>query len=172
MEAEHKPVFTNVHIFGAIADAAYERMYEDMANNVRPMPDGSSRFIKVFDPEQNSFKDAMVSIVFSCIWLEALLHLLIVEKLGRECFKKVDRRLSYGEKLGLLGCSDEKLLEWIVQLQESRRQLVHEKAHLEYTDEGVFAGEVKTAQDEAENARRVMVGVRQWCREALEIDPP
>ena len=41
MEAERNPVFTNVHIFGAIAHAAYERMSRDMARNVRPMPDGS-----------------------------------------------------------------------------------------------------------------------------------
>ena len=41
MEAERKAVFTDVHIFGAIADAAYERMFGDMARNVRPMRDGS-----------------------------------------------------------------------------------------------------------------------------------
>ena len=172
MEAEYKPIFTNVHIFGAIADAAYKRMSEDMDRNVRPMPDGSPGTIKTFDPEQKSFKEAMISVVFSCIWLEALLHLLIVRKFGRKCFKKVDRRLSYREKLGLLGCGDDRLLEWTEQLQGSRRQLVHEKAHLEYSDEGVFTGEVKTAQDEAENAKRVMIGVRKWCREAFEIDPP
>ena len=171
MEAERKVVFTNVRIFGAIADAAYERMSEDMAKNVHAMLDGSPGAIKVFDPEQKSFKDAIISIVFSCIWLEALLHLLIVRQFGRECFREVDRRLSYGEKLSLLGCSDDQLLEWTSQLQGSRRQLVHEKAHMEYTDEGVFAGEVKSAQDEAETARRVMVGVREWCRKAFEIDP-
>ena len=172
MEAEHKPVFTNVHIFGAIADAAYTRMSDDMDKNIRPMPDGSPGTIKTFDTEQKSFKEAMISIVFSCIWLEALLHLLIVRKFGRKCFEKVDRRLSYGKKLQLLGCTDEQLLEWTGQLQESRRQLVHEKAHLEYTDEGVFTGEVKTAQAEAEHARRVMVRVREWCQEAFGIDPP
>lgn len=50
MEAERKPVFTKVHIFGAIADAAYERMSEDMGRNVRPMLDGSAGTIKTFDP--------------------------------------------------------------------------------------------------------------------------
>ena len=172
MEAERNAVFTNVHIFGAIADAAYERMSEDMAKNVRAMPDGSPERIKVFDPQQKSFKDAMISIVFSCIWLEALLHLLIVRQFGRECFRKVDRRLSYGEKLSLLGCSDDQLLEWTSQLQGSRRQLVHEKAHLQYTDEGAFVGEMKTAQDEAKNAKRVMTGVTNWCRGVIEIDCP
>lgn len=172
MEAERKPIFTNVHIFGAIADEAYERMSEDMAKNVCAMPDGSLGTIKVFDPEQKSFKDALISIVFSCIWLEGLLHFLIVRKFNRKCFEKVDRRLSYGKKLQLLGCVDEHLLAWTGQLQESRRQIVHEKAHLDYTDEGVFTGEVKSAQDEADNARRVVVRVREWCREALDIDAP
>ncbi len=171
MKADPKPVFTNVHIFGAIADAAYERMSEDMVKNVHPMPDGSPRAVKVFDPEQKSFKDAMISVVFSCIWLEALLHLLIVRKFGRKCFKKIDKRLSFKEKLRLLGCVDDQLLDWTGQLQGSRRELVHEKAHLEYTDDGVFTGELKSAQDEAENARRVMVGVREWCRGTFEIDP-
>ena len=171
MEAERKPVFTNVHTFGAIADAAYERMSEDMAKNVRAMPDGSPGTIKIFDPEQTSFKDAMISIVFSCIWLEALLHLLIVQKLGRKCFDKVDRRLSYGQKLQLLGCTDERLLGLTARLQQSRRRLVHEKAHLDFNDEGVFTGEVTTAQCEAENAKKVMERVREWCREAFEIDP-
>ena len=171
MGAKREPVFTNVHIFGAIADAAYERMSENMAKNVRAMPDGSPGTIKVFDPEQNSFKDAMISIVFSCIWLEALLHLLIVRQFGRKGFKKIDK-LPYEEKLSRLGCSDDQLLEWTGQLRRSRRQLVHEKAHSEYTDEGMFEGEVKTAQEEAENARRVMVGVRKWCSGAFEIDPP
>ncbi|MCY4059717.1 MAG: hypothetical protein OXG44_17155 [Gammaproteobacteria bacterium] len=173
MNAKRNPVFTNVHIFGAIADAAYERMSDDMDRNVRPMPDGSPGTVKTFDPEQQSFKDAMISIVFSCIWLEALLHLLIVRKFGRKCFRKVDRRRSsYGKKLSLLGCSDDRLLEWAERLRKSRNQLVHENAHLEYSEEGMFQGEVKTAQDEAENARRVMVGVRKWCEEAFEIDPP
>lgn len=170
MEARRYPVFSNVRVFGAIADAAYERMSEEMAKDVCPMPDGSPGTVKVFDPEQKSFKDAMISVVFSCIWLEALLHLLIVRKFGRKCFKKVDKRLSYGKKLQLLGCTDEGLLGWTRRLQKARRQLVHEKAHLDYTDEGAFVGEEMTAQDEAENARRVMVGVREWCREAFEID--
>ena len=169
MKSELKPVFTNVHIFGAIADAAYEKMSEDMDKNVRPNPDGAG-VIKTFDPEQTSFKEAMISIVFSCIWLEATLHLLIVRKLGRECFKEADWS-TYEKKLQLLGCSDEQLLKNVALLRASRRELIHEKAHKEYNDEGKFTGALKTAQDEAENARAVIIGVRKWCQEAFKFDP-
>ena len=67
MEAERKPAFRNLHIFGAISDSTYERMSEDMAKNVHAKPDGNPGTINVFDPEHKSFKDAMISIVFSCI---------------------------------------------------------------------------------------------------------
>ena len=171
MEVEHKPVFTNVHIFGAIADTAYNKMSEDMDKNVRSKPDGSPGVIKTFDPEQTSFKEAMISIVFSCIWLEALLHLLIVRKFGRKRFRKVDK-YTYEKKLELLECSNEQLLGNVERLRTARRELVHEKAHSEYGDAGEFTGEQRTAQDEAENARAVIVEVRKWCQEAFEIDPP
>lgn len=172
MEAKHRPVFTNVHIFGAIADTAYKKMSELLANNIRRNPDSSSGVIKIFDPEQTSFKEAMISIVFSCMWLEATLHLLIVRKFDRERFKNADRRLSYEEKLRLLECRDEQLLNNVERLRKSRRELVHEKAHLEFSQAGEFLGELKTAQDEAENARAVIVGLRKWCQEALGFAPP
>ena len=164
------PVFTNVRIFGAIAETAFTRMSEDMAKNIRPASGGGSGTIKTYDPEQKSLKDALICIVFSCIWLEALLHLLIVRQFGRKCFKKVDR-WPYGKKLELLGCTNVELLKQVGQLRESRKEIVHEKAYFEFTADGEFKGEVKAAQDEAENARTVMSGVRDWCREHFEIDP-
>ena len=169
MESTSLPVFTNVHIFGAIADTAYDKMREEMKKSVRPMPDGSPGSIRTFDPEQAAFKQAMISVIFSSIWLEAWLHLLIVRRFGKEKFKKVDR-LTYEYKLRLLGCKDEALLNKVKELRISRRELVHEKAHLEF-DDGKFVGEVKTAQDEAEISRAVMVGVRGWCKETLGLDP-
>lgn len=171
MESTSPPVFTNVHIFGAIADTAYDRMAKEMEKSVHPMPDGSAGSIRTVDPEQTAFKQAMISVVFSSIWLEALLHLLIVWRFGKQKFKKVDR-VTYENKLRLLGCKDKALLNKVKELRISRRELVHEKAHMEFDDDGNFVGEVTTAQDEAEIARAVMVGVRGWCKECLGLDPP
>ena len=162
MNAEYRPLLTNVRIYWSIADDAYRQMSADMDAHVRPGPEGSGAVVKIFDPEQLSFKQAMISVVFTCIWLEAALHLLIVGRLGRDAYtKKVDYS-GYEDKLTLLGCGDEELLGNVERLQQARRELVHEKAHLEFNDAGEFTGELRVAQDEAENARTVMFSVEKW----------
>ena len=83
---------------------------------------------------------------------------MIVGKCGRDRFEQLDRK-PYECKLKALECEDEDLLRRVGRLREARRELVHEKAHLQYNDEGEFTGELKMAQDEAENARAVMEGV-------------
>ena len=136
-------------------------MAEDLDRNVRPNADGGGGAIKRFDPERRSFKQAMISVVFTGIWLEATLHLLIVDRYGKNRFEELDRR-PYERKLEALGCGDEDLRRRVVRLREARRELVHEKAHLEFNEEGEFTGELRTAQEEAEYARLVMEGIERW----------
>lgn len=78
--------------------------------------------------------------------------------MGKKRFKKLDYR-RYECKLMALGCEDEDLLGRVGRLQDARRELVHEKAHREFSEEGEFRGELRITQDEAENARAVMEGV-------------
>ena len=158
MTGRPRPILTNVCTYKAIAEEAYQEMTEDLKRNVRPNPDGRGGAIKLFDPERTSFKQAMVSVVFTCIWLEATLHLLIVGRYGKNGFKELDRH-PYERKLEALGCGDEVLIARAGRLRNARRELVHEKAHLEFNDEGEFTGELMTAQEEAKNARAVMEGV-------------
>ena len=159
MNSAHRPILTNVGIYRSIAEDAYRQMAADMDENVQAAAEGSDVVVKAFDPAQLSFKQAMISVVFTCIWLEAALHLLIVGKLGREAYtNKVDYS-GYGAKLALLGCGDEDLLANVERLQQARRELVHEKAHFEFNDAREFTGELRGAQDEAENARAVMLAV-------------
>ena len=161
MTSKHKPILTNVDIYKLIANAAYYNMSEDMGKNVKPRPEDSSGAIKTFDPEQTSFKQAMISTVFTCIWLEAILHLRIVAKSEKKCYTKVDHKI-FEEKLKLLGCRDTELLENVERLRKVRNELVHEKAYCEFNDADEFTGESRTGQDEAENARAVMTGVEKW----------
>ncbi len=104
-----------------------------------------------FDPDQRSFKQAMVTIVFTGMWLEALLHLLIVREHGKDKFKEFDFK-SYADKIRLLGCSDQKILDAAIKFQKSRKELVHEKAHFD-------TGVIKTAQDEADNAHQLLLAI-------------
>jgi len=50
----------------------------------------------------------------------------------------------------LLGCTDQKLLDRVLRFRKTRKSLVHEKAHLD-------DGEIKLAQDEAENAHQILI---------------
>ena len=152
---------TNVHIFRSIAEDAYWEMSDDMKKNIRPGLEGNPVVIKTLDSERTSFKQAMISIAFTCIWLEAILHLLIVQEFGIKRFKNVDR-CSYKYKLGLLGCQDAELLQNVERLQKARNALIHEKAYLEFEDGDNFTGNLWVAQDEAENAQAVMRSIEEW----------
>jgi len=119
-------------------------MRDDMAGRVRPKPDGEPGSIITYDPERKSFKNAFVTIVFCGVYLESLLHLLIVKRFGTEIYEQYDRR-SYEDKLRLLGCTDEVILEGCRHYRDARRDVVHEKAHMDRNN-------IRIAQDEAKLA--------------------
>jgi hypothetical protein len=144
-------VITNVSTYKAVAADAHKAMCELVSSGRRPKDDGSPGWILTFDPEQKSFKQAMITIVFTGIWLEALFHLLIVRNHGKDKFKEFDFK-PYSAKLQLLGCSDQQLLVAADHFQKSRKELVHEKAHFD-------SGEIKTAQDEADKAYQLLLAV-------------
>jgi hypothetical protein len=152
-------VFTNIAIYKAIAEEAYQKMLQLMETGRRPKTDGSVGWITTYDPNQNSFKQSMISIVFTGMWFEALMHLLIVKKYGNDKFKEYDFK-SYEEKLQLLGCTEKELLERVSRFRNTRKYLVHEKAHLDN-------GEIKKAQDEAENAHEMLVAIHKLFSRTL-----
>jgi len=117
----------------------------------RPKDDGTPGWIVTFDPDQKCFKQAMITIVFTGMWLEALLHLLIVREHGLEKYKECDRQL-YEDKLRLIGCSDQRIFDLAKRFRKTRKELVHEKA---YCDDG----QLKTAQDEADNAHNLLLSI-------------
>jgi hypothetical protein len=141
-------VFTNAEIYKMIADDAYQTMVQSDEAGRRSKPDGSAGWIITYDPNQTSFKQAMISLVFTGMWLEAVMHLLIVKIYGKDKFKEYDFK-SYKEKLTLLGCTDQELLNSVDSFRRARKSLVHEKAHFD-------DGEIKWAQKEAKNAHELL----------------
>jgi hypothetical protein len=150
---------TNVGIYRTIADEAYQKMVQSIEAGRRPKPDGSAGWIITFDPDHTSFKQAMISLVFTGIWLEAILHLLIVRSYGKNKYKEYDFR-SYEEKLMLLGCTDEGLMNSVSRFRNSRKSLVHEKAHFD-------DGEIRWAEKEAENAHGLLTMISECFSEQL-----
>ena len=149
-------VITNVSIYKAIAIGAHAAMHELTKAGRRPKDDGSPGWIITFDPEQKSFKQAMIAIAFTGMWLEAFLHLRIVSDHGLKKFKEYDFK-SYADKLQLLGCSEPAIIEAAQKFQKCRKELIHEKAYCD-------SGQISTAQDEADNANQLLLAVDAWFK--------
>jgi hypothetical protein len=125
-------------------------MQDSDAAGRRPRGDGG--WVITYDPSSTSFKQACITVVFAGIWLEAAAHLAIVRQHGLAKAKEFDRR-SYEDKLQLLGQSDSDILARARRLQAARRELVHEKAHMD-------SGVLRFAQKEADNAYQLLVALR------------
>ncbi len=136
--------FTNVWIFYEIAHESYGHMQEIQKSLIRPKPNGEPGYILSLDPKKQSFKAALTAIVFAGVYLEALLHLLMVEKRG-ESFARSNDKKSCKDKLLLLGCTDSAILDASEHYRQIRREVVHEKAHFDN-------GPDRTAQVEAGHA--------------------
>ena len=151
-----KYIFSNARVFYAIAREAFETMKELDAKYIRPKPDGQPGFIKTIDPEQKSFKNAFVCVVFCGVYTDAILHVLIGRKFGTEKCKELDRK-TYEFKLGELGCNDESIIKDAEKYRLSRKEVVHEKAMLDQND-------LKTAQDEAAFAFDLVERIRKYFK--------
>jgi hypothetical protein len=152
-------VITNFKIYKAIADEAYKKMVELMEDGRRPKPDGSDGWILTYDPNHTSFKQAMISIVFTGMWLDASMHLLLVKKYGKkEVIEKKHDFKKYEEKLKLLGCTDAKLIADAERFREKiRNTLVHEEAYKN--------DEIRYTQDDAADAHGLLIAIRKYFAE-------
>ncbi len=153
-------IHTNVRVFYKIAQESYEAMNEHFRSHTRPKPNGEPGYIFTLDPEQKSFKNAFITIVFCGVFLESLLHLRIVKQYGLEVFEKYDHK-PYEEKLKLLGCSDQSITDLCKKYRDARKEVVHEKAYL---NNDYF----RAAQKEAEVAIELINKVVAYFK--LEID--
>ncbi len=149
-------VITNVSTYKVIAINAQLEMHQLTNSGRRPKDDGSHGWIITFDPDQRSFKQAMIAIVFTGMWLEAFLHLRIVRDCGLQKFKEYDFK-SLADKLQLLGCSEPAIIEAAQKFQKYRKELVHEKAYCD-------AGQLRTAQDGADSANQLLLAVDAWFK--------
>jgi hypothetical protein len=145
--------YTNVSVYKAIAEEAYSEMIEHYDKGRRPKEDGAKGVVITYDPSQISFKKSMVAIVFTAMWLEAVLHLALVRKFGVDSIKSINRNYKlYEDKLVYLGATDHDVISNVKKFRLTRNELIHEKSHLD-------KGDIKNAQNEAHLANKVMESV-------------
>lgn len=157
-------VVTNISTYLAIAKEAFDQSEKIGAAQRSPREGGGD--VITFDPDQKSFKHALVAIVFAGVYLEAYLYLVGCRLLGKTAYDRIDRK-PYEEKLRALGVEDEALLTAAKEFRAVRKELVHEKAY--------ESTELRTAQEEAKKAiafiERVRVAVRDRSRSGNAAPP-
>lgn len=125
--AQKTPLLTNLHIYRAIAENAFAEANSLEVESRQPKSDGTSGYVIALDPSRSSFKQSLISLTFSGVYLEALLFLKGTQRFGDQWEKEFDRK-TYEDKLKRLGVTDESLIKSAKHFRTVRRELVHEKA--------------------------------------------
>jgi hypothetical protein len=139
--------YTNVIVYEQIVKENYAGMLLDVENGRTPKADGNGYIIK-YDPTHASFKKSMIVVTFAGMWLEAMFHQFMVKNHSKNQFNKHGLD-SYKEKLILMGISNSSILDNAESFQKTRNELIHEKCFMD-------KGEIKLAENEAENAYKII----------------
>jgi hypothetical protein len=164
--AEVEQIITNLDVYVAIAEEALaesERL-EKLAR--RPKPGGEPGDMLAYDPEQKSFKNSLVAIVFAGMYLDALFYILGTKRFGKARYNKKHDNKSLEEKLSLFGLCDKATLAEAERFRKIRRELVHEKA-VQISD--LTVGTIHIAQEEA---RKALSLVKEVTENLARIAPP
>lgn len=119
-------MISNKGIFLSVAREAHQQMKRLLEEGRTPKPDGSPGYIIKLDPEHRAFKQALIVVMFSGVYFEALTY-YVARQVSKSKADKVGNA-SYREKLVALGISDEELLHSAEAFRADRNDLVHEKA--------------------------------------------
>jgi hypothetical protein len=145
-------MISNLSIFLDLARESLANSEKISAGQGRPKPNGEKGEIINFDPRRQSFKQALISIAFAGVYLDALLHLEGVSRLGKASYEKFEKK-HYEAKLQALGITDSGLLRSCRRFRESRNDLMHEKPiDLSPNIPAGIPNVWRTAQEEARHA--------------------
>ena len=154
-------ILSNIEVYLTIAKESLAKAQSLLAAQRTPRLDGKG-FVIAYDPDRRSFKHSMIAMVFSGIYLDALLYSVGTRRLGKSQYETIERR-NYETKLQALGLMDKNLLVDCKRFRESRNDLVHEKA-LTLASGFTLTEPLRSAQDEAEHAVAFVLRVLQLLK--------
>ena len=147
-------LMTNANVYLAIAKDAQAESERLAMLARRPKPDREPGVIVTYDPDQKSFRNSLIAIVFATMYLEALFYIVGTRRFGSAKYNNEYDRRCLEDKLSLFDIEDDDLRTATKRLRECRRDLVHEKADL--TAKVIYA-----AQDEAKHAIALIKAIKE-----------
>ena len=167
MELSGYVIVTNSRVYRQIAEEALQSAIAEMSTHRSPRDDGQPRQVIRYDPEQRSFKQSMVAVVFAGMYIESRLWIVGCQLLGRDAYRRLDQK-AIEERLRPLGIDDASLIADCKAYRESRKDLVHEKAVPIHEDRSPL----RVAQDEAKMAVQLMIRVDEALKESTRFNSP
>jgi hypothetical protein len=132
---------SSINTYFDIACEAYSLMKKESKKHTK---NNGYAIIHVVDWKQKSFKNALIVIVFTGVFIETLFYLKLVKKYGNGAYKKYDH-IELKEKAMELGCTNKVVHDMCDQYIRVRKDIVHEKVFQKPNTYYI-------AQNEAENA--------------------
>jgi hypothetical protein len=160
---------SNVSLFRVMAREAAAQSLESLDAHRTPHPDGRPGYTLRWDENQVSFKQALIAIAFSGIYLEALMSIVTREakRANRRFVSKSTKSRRYRGRLEALGIKDKGLLEEVDHFNDARRDVIHEESYELSTVPGAANNsDMKffVAQGEAERALKLIDRVTEELR--------
>lgn len=170
------PMVSNRDTYLAIAKEALGRALETEATHTQRLPNGSAGTVSVRDPEQASFKQSLIAIVFAGVYLDAFLSVAKRQqrrlranqpKSGRKRKRSRKSRNRYASALETLGITDPEIVAASDRFKDARDHLVHEQP---LTLGPGKPTKVHIAQREAEHAVSfIQIVTGRWVARQLEL---
>jgi hypothetical protein len=126
---------SNLQVYYEIAKKAQSKSEKLDKRYTKPIPGQPGRFVHGYDPGRGSFKNALIAIVFSGVFADALIAVAALQEpelLAKQktSFNKFFNKMNYEEKLKVLGVTDKILLENCKEFRDSRNDVVHDKPNV------------------------------------------
>lgn len=123
-------LISHLHVYRAIAEEAAAKSLKSLDEHRTPKPNGEPGFI-LHEVNGVSFKEALIAIAFSGIYLEALMAIVQrqAKASGKRFVSKGAKEGRYGGKLQAIGIKDPDLIAEANHFNDARDDLIHEKSY-------------------------------------------
>jgi len=123
-------LISHLHVYRAIAEEAAAKSLKSLNEHRTPKPNGQPGFILHGD-NGVSFKEALIAIAFSGIYLEALMAIVQRQSKasGKRFVSKGAKEGRYGGKLQAIGIKDPELIAEANHFNDARDELIHENSY-------------------------------------------
>ena len=121
---------SHLHVYLTMAKEAMDESDRIGDAQTRPKPHGEPGSIITYDPKHRSFKNSLIAIAFAGMYLDTLLYITGMNRLGKVAYDRIDRKC-YEDKLVALGIRESNILSACARFRTCRNELVHERAFQE-----------------------------------------